>query len=245
MSVMFWVSHPIAALRHNLARHAPGHKRRPGAAYSPPIQSRKGRHSVSSARLPATMPTCPAVGLVQPGACPGRQEPVQGQGRGRRHDAVARRHRQEGRAGEARRIHHLAGDAPAAAWRARSAPYQPARHSRATGAASGTPSFSQSSSATKRRRAAPPGRAGRRRGTRSATAKGSSPANSDLHARPPAACRSPPAAAPAPAAARPRRRARRGRRRPRSPRASPAGRGARTRSGRRSAAARASSPPMQ
>ncbi len=44
------------------------------------------------------------------------------------------------------------------------APYQPPRHSRATGAASGTPSFSQSSSATKRSARGWPGRGRRRRG---------------------------------------------------------------------------------
>ncbi len=45
------------------------------------------------------------------------------------------------------------------------APYQPARHSRATGAASGTPSFSQSSSATNRRARGLAGSSRRNRGT--------------------------------------------------------------------------------
>ena len=83
------------------------------------------------------------------------------------------------------------------------APYQPPRHSRATGAASGTPSFSQSSSATKRRGARAGGvepREGaelRRRCRRDRARRTAS----GWH--PPAAPRSPPAAAPAPAAGRP------------------------------------------
>ena len=84
---------------------------------------------------------------------PRRDGRAEGQGRGRRHDPVARRDRQQtrhGQLGRATTVPAMAG-ALAGVFSA----YHPNKHSRATGAGKSTPSLSQLSSATKSRAAAP------------------------------------------------------------------------------------------
>ncbi len=91
------------------------------------------------------MPICPAAGRVRR---PRRDQPRQRRGALRRHDAVARGNRHEGRQRERRRVHRQPGHPPLPARR------RVLRRTSRPGtrappaAASGTPSFSQSSSAT-------------------------------------------------------------------------------------------------
>ena len=98
------------------------------------LGARSGRH--------ADMPGGRLVHAPRPG-CGGERAGAFG-----RHDAVPPGNGGEDRGDRARR--DPPGPRPRATRRGRAccSPYQPARHSRATGAASGMPSFSQSSSAT-------------------------------------------------------------------------------------------------
>ena len=118
--------------------------------YSASSQSRSGRHNTPSAVWPAAMPIWPAAGSCStaPGISAGERTASDSRGTMR------------SRAGAATKVgsRNAAGStgSPATRHSPRAgvlAPYQPARHSRATGAASGTPSFSQSSSATNSRAA--------------------------------------------------------------------------------------------
>ena len=236
-----WVL-PPSMLRRSLdrRRRLPTSRRAPAASAS--IQASSGRHSAASAPLPADHADMAGRGLVhhgRPAAPPPGPGPRPG---GTMRSRAGWRGRPAAAAGRGSTASPAIRQAPRAGVLA---PYQPPRHSRATGAASGTPSFSQSSSATKRRAAGggrvEPGEGAVlarrcRRGRARRTAPG-------WH--PPAACRSPASSGSSPGSRRRRRRGARGVLGRRSPRASPAAPRPRTRSGRRSAAARASSPPMQ